>query len=109
MTVKQSDLFNNVNENFDLIVFNAPFFQGKARREDQQNWLNNDFKIIENFLKQADAHLIEGGIILMTYSSIANSMFQQTLNKQGYSFKIVAQKSIIVETFKIYSLQKNVS
>lgn len=99
----QSDLFERVEGRFDTIVFNAPFFPGVARNDADRKWLGDDGRILRRFLAEAPAHLAEGGEIWLTHSDVADeSAFRQALVDGGFSWTLLDQRSIFIETFKLY-------
>jgi release factor glutamine methyltransferase len=90
-----SDLFNNVEGHFDFIVFNPPYLPSEGEICDP-TWVGGETgkETIERFLKEAEGHLVEGGSILLLYSSESNL----DLCKYGYQWKILEEVSIFFET-----------
>ena len=62
-----SDLFNHVNGNFDMIIFNPPYLPMEPPIDIQ--W-SGGREFIEDFVRQAKDRLNEGGIIVFVYSSL---------------------------------------
>ncbi len=62
----QSDLFSNVKESFDLIIFNAPYLPLDPPIDPQ--W-SGGRKLIEKFVENAKRHVNSGGKLLFVYSS----------------------------------------
>jgi release factor glutamine methyltransferase len=68
-----SDLFSNVTEKFDLIIFNPPYLpESKFDREKDTTGGREGWETIAKFLKEAKSHLNPGGKILMIFSSLTN-------------------------------------
>ena len=71
--VFQSDLFSNVAERYDLIIFNPPYLPSEGAILDPAvdgGWCGRD--TIEKFLETMPEHLEEGGYILLLVSSLNN-------------------------------------
>ena len=62
----QSDLFSNISEKFDLIVFNTPYLPKEPPLDPQ--WSGGK-EFIEKFLKNAKKHITLNGKILFLHSS----------------------------------------
>ncbi|MBD3172333.1 methyltransferase [Candidatus Bathyarchaeota archaeon] len=65
-----SDLFNNIEDGFDWIIFNPPYLPS-SQGYDEASWAGGDTggEVIKCFLEEAPKYLMEGGSILMIYSS----------------------------------------
>jgi release factor glutamine methyltransferase len=90
-----SDLFTNVKERFDWIIFNPPYLPSEWDIEDPTwNGGDNGGKTIERFLEGAASHLVLGGSILMIVSS------ETGLNKvdYGYVWNVLEEKTLFFET-----------
>ena len=103
--VVESDLFSAVTGRFDTIVFNAPFFPGKARTPAEQMWLGEGGKVLERFVKEAGSRLLPGGEVWLTHSSIADEPgLHALLTAHGWSWTLIDSHDIWIETFKLYRL-----
>lgn len=65
-----SDLFNNIEDVFDWIIFNPPYLPS-SQSYDEASWAGGDTggEVIKCFLEEATKYLMAGGSILMIYSS----------------------------------------
>jgi len=90
-----SDLFTNINERFDWIIFNPPYLPSEGDVEDP-TWAGgeNGGETIERFLEEATSHLVHGGSILMIVSS------ETGLNRgdYGYVWNVLEEKTLFFET-----------
>ena len=90
-----SDLFTNVKERFDWIIFNPPYLPSEGDVEDP-TWAGGESggETIERFLGEATSHLVLGGSILMIVSS------ETGLNSgdYGYVWNILEEKTLFFET-----------
>ena len=98
VTFLKSDLFVNVEEKFDLIVFNPPYLP-----EDEENDLQgsetwnggeNGRKVIDKFLQKFPSHLKKGGEVLLLQSSL--SSIEDTFHKLEPDFEpeIMREKKV---------------
>ena len=72
ISVIKSDLFENISEKFDVIVFNPPYLSGE--RKDESDPLvggEKGIEIIERFLAGAEQYIVEGGAVYVIMSSEA--------------------------------------
>lgn len=90
----QTDLFENIKEKFDYIIFNPPYLP-KDPLEDEESSLittggEKGDEIIVKFLKQTQNFLNDSGKIFVLISSL-------TPTKNLGKYKIVARKKIFYE------------
>ena len=100
-----SDLFENIQGNYDLIIFNPPYFPEDAREPKNSRLATTGGKkgneIILNFLKQAKNYLkIDGKIFLIT-SSLAEDI---NFKKLGYHAKEIGCEKLFFERLCIWEL-----
>lgn len=67
----KSDLFSNINEKFDLIVFNPPYLPTK-NEDIAWNGGKEGIEIIRKFLREAHKYLKKEGRIYIVISSLSN-------------------------------------
>jgi len=96
----QSDLFENIETKFDLIVFNAPYLPFDSREPASSQLATTGGKrgdeISLKFLRQAKQHLNPNGKILLLISSLT------PLDKiKKFNSTTVARKKIFIEELLI--------
>ncbi len=101
--VRFSDLFSNVNENFDVIIFNPPYLPLKSKDLYDKAWASENGKIIMNFLREATNHLNKGGVIYIVLSSLSSTDPEIC----GYEAELLAKKNFLFERLYVYKLKKN--
>lgn len=69
--VVESDLFENMNGIFDIILFNAPWVQGRPKNMYELAIYDNHFSVLKRFVAQAEKHLVRDGMILLQLSDIS--------------------------------------
>ena len=107
INAKVSDLFSNVKEKFDLIIFNPPYLPAD-KREDADSARSTTggikgYEIIERFLKDAKKFLKKDGKILLVFSSITGDV-EQLFKNYNYKFEKLEQEKIFMETLYVYLL-----
>ena len=103
----KSDLFENITEKFDLIVFNPPYLP-----EDKKEPLNSKvsttggkrgYELISNFLKQSKRYLNTSGQILFLISSLTNPKIVIGKAKNlGYNIQQINKKNLFFESLFVY-------
>jgi release factor glutamine methyltransferase len=92
-----SDLFQNVDGKFDLIIFNPPYLP-EDEREDSESRINTtDSGTISQFLKEADKYLEPDGFILILISSLTPTRVDG---------EIVGERKIPWETLSVIKVKK---
>jgi release factor glutamine methyltransferase len=101
--VRKSDLFSNISESFDLIIFNPPYLPTEAdepKDEESLAWDGggNGRQVIDLFLNDVSSHLVKDGRLLMLGSSLSD--YEKTisvLEDSGFQISIVASKKLDFE------------
>lgn len=100
----KSNLFENIKEIYDIIIFNPPYLPEDDNPEDEESKLITTggrlgSKIPNKFLKQAKSHLKENGKIYFLISSLTKGV-----DWQNYKKELIAEKKIFFEKLMIYEL-----
>jgi release factor glutamine methyltransferase len=99
-----SNLFLNIDDKFDLILFNPPYLP-EDKREDNQSKLattggRNGFELINKFLRQAKKHLNKNGKIFLLASSLTKE-----INWGNYKKKLIAKKKLFFEELYVWKIE----
>jgi len=100
----KSDLFSQVNEKLNLIVFNPPYLpENKFDKKEDTTSGKKGCELIIKFLKQAKNHLKKNGKIILLFSSFSNpeKILEQARNLK-YNYQLLAEKSLFFEKLFIY-------
>lgn len=99
-----SDLFSNVPEKFDFIIFNPPYLpESKYDKEIDTTGGKEGWETIEKFLKEAKKHLNKDGKILLVFSSFTHpKKVLETAKKLGYKEKMLEKKHFNFEDIFVY-------
>jgi HemK-related putative methylase len=100
----ESDLFSNINEKFDLIIFNPPYLP-EDEIKDIALTSGDGTKTINKFLKHAKDYLFYKGKILLLFSSLTNKeKVENILIKQNYEFKQIDEQKMFFEKLYVYEI-----
>ena len=86
ISVQQSNLFRNIDEKFDTIIFNPPYLPRDPKLKDLTlDGGKKGYELIQRFLKQANKYLENDGIILLLFSSLTDKdKVEEILTKNKY-------------------------
>jgi len=101
--VINSDLFQKIKEDFDLIVFNPPYLP-EDKREPKDSRLattggKEGSEIINRFLKEAKVHLTKEGKIFLLTSSLTKN-----INWEDWKKRKIGEKKIFMEELFVWEL-----
>lgn len=107
----QSDIFENVEGRFDVIVCNPPYLPEDSREDPESKVAlaggkrGDEFTL--RFLKQAPQHLEEGGIILLLLSSLTpQDKILPLLKKLKFKHGIIATQKLFMEQLSIWKINQ---
>jgi len=102
-----SDLFENIQGNFDIIIFNPPYLPEDSREPKDSRRATTGGKrgneIIIKFLEQAKNHLAPKGKIFLITSSLAEEVNFASL---GYNAKEIGCENLFFERLCIFELTR---
>jgi release factor glutamine methyltransferase len=108
INAKYSNLFSNIKEKFDLIIFNPPYLPYDKNEDKETRKMvcggKKGYEIIEKFLKQAKKYLNKKGKILLLFSSLTGDV-NKILKKYNYKFKLLEEKKLFFEKLYIYLVE----
>jgi predicted Ser/Thr protein kinase len=109
---KESDLFQNLKDKYQLIIFNPPYLPAD-KKEDAESALittggKHGYEVIEKFLEDANNYLEENGQILLVFSSHTNKdVVDEIITKNLFNSKLVESKMLpMFEQLYLYSIEK---
>lgn len=104
--VQQSNLFAAVtDERFDVVLFNPPYFRGRAEAHYDHAWRSED--TVERFAAQLGDHLTPAGFALVVLSTNGDSpAFLQAFAAAGFSIEAIAAHDLISEVVTVYQLNR---
>ncbi|MEM7816682.1 MAG: methyltransferase [Candidatus Aenigmatarchaeota archaeon] len=96
--VKYSNLFENIDEKFDLIIFNAPYLP--VEEDYSYSIFQKGENIVNKFLIDAKEFMNDNAIILLLVSSITPIRIPDS-----YTARIIKRKKIDWEELRIYEIK----
>ncbi len=106
--VRWGDLFEPINEKFDLILFNPPYIPENYNPNDNIEvalCCGKKYEIIHKFAREAKKYLKPKGKIQIIFSNLADSkVIKLIFIRQGYEIKMIAERGLRIEKFMIYLL-----
>ncbi len=91
--ILRSDLFSNIKNKFDLIIFNPPFRWFHARNTLERATVDRNYQVLNGFIKEAKKHLNNKGRIIMVWSSSADPAYlQQLMRKYRYRSQVLKKQ-----------------
>ena len=103
----KSDLFSNVNERFDLIIFNPPYLpEDRLEDEETKRTVSGGkagYELIERFIKESGNYLNNSGKILLLFSSLTNKKKIDSLIKNNnFKFILLEKEKLFFEELYVY-------
>jgi len=104
-----SDLFENVNGEFDLIVFNPPYLPQEIGEIKEITYSGGEtgIKTIKKFIENVEKYLEDGGGILLLISTLTGEKeILKIFEKNGFKSKILAREKVPWEELIIIGASK---
>jgi len=111
---RQGDLFQPIkqNENFSLILFNAPYLPSEP--DEERSWIgkawaggSNGRKVIDRFVTDAPNFLAAGGRIQLVQSSLSDvNRTIQMFSERNLRAMVVAQVKVAFETIVLVEAKR---
>ena len=110
----ESNLFENINDKYDLIIFNPPYLPNDKKLSDN-DWIDKAIyggkkgnELIIKFLKKLPKYLNEEGTCLLLFSKLSKpEEILELVNNLFLNHELVSTKSYMMEELYIYEISKN--
>ena len=104
---KHSNLFSNIKQSFDTIIFNPPYLPTEEPVDIALDGGKEGYELIIRFLKQAGNHLNFKGKILLLFSSLTNKdRVDKAVKQNSFKAELLGKKKMHFEELYIYKLTK---
>jgi len=106
---RQSDLFENVEGEFDIITFNAPYLPGEPEEPIDLALVGGESgrEVLDRFLEEFPNYLKENGVVQIVQSSITG--IEETLKKlesKGFVAEITAKERYFFEDIVVITARR---
>jgi release factor glutamine methyltransferase len=108
----KTNLFSNIKDKFDIIIFNPPYLPEDIQEPKDSRIATTagkkGYEIILKFLEQAKQHINKNSIIFIVMSSLSNPKelrFQLKKSNLNYQIKQLSSKPLFFETLYIWKLE----
>ena len=106
-----SDLFSNINEKFDLVIFNPPYLPDEELEDNESKLITTGgtygYEILERFFSQVNKYLNKNGKILIVFSSLTNkNKINIIIKKNNFKFELLEKQKIFFEILYCYLVEK---
>ena len=110
--VIHSDLFSNIVNKYDVIIFNAPWVMGSPKNLYELAIYDDNYALINRFIEQAPDYLDKNGVILLQYSDISQKngggSLDNLYNALEKSGLYIADKTSILRRNRLYGMMERV-
>ena len=108
LKVFQSDLFEKVSGEFNLIIFNPPYLpQDKGIEDAALYGGKKGWEISARFLAEVSSHLHSEGIILFLFSSLTNKRkIEELIDHRLFQFSLIDAQKLAFEELYLYAITK---
>lgn len=102
LTVKatKSDIFSNITERFDIVLFNPPYLPSDGVRDRAVDGGTDGSQLVNRFLKDLPLHLKKDGFALLLVSSL-NQPRMIIDSHPELIFKVIAARSLFFEELQV--------
>ncbi len=107
LNVFKTDLFSNISEKYDVILFNAPYLPDKVDKEDLESltWAGGEDgrEVLDKFLEKCSDYLEEKGVIIFVQSSLTgrDETFSK-LEEEGFDGEVVMEEKVDWENLLVF-------
>ncbi|MEM0360525.1 MAG: methyltransferase [Candidatus Diapherotrites archaeon] len=105
ISAKKSNLFSNISEKFQLIVFNPPYIPGNKRKDRSVLGGRNGNEVLLEFLHEMPFHLEKKGKCFFVCSSLNRFDFiKGKISSLGFKHCIIARQKLFFEELAVFKV-----
>ncbi len=103
----KSDLFSNIKDKFDTIIFNLPYLPDEPKLKDLAlDGGKEGYELTVKFLSQVGNHLKSNGIVLILFSTMTNvKKVDEAVEHYCFTSEKIASQSLSFEELIVYKLE----
>ncbi len=112
ITIIKSNLFNNIKNKFDTIIFNPPYLPADDRESPEvaksTSGGKRGYELLERFFSEAADHLNPDGMILIVFSSLTKRIkVDEAIERYGFEYQLLKTEKIQFEELYVYKMTKS--
>lgn len=107
VNVVYSDLFDNLKDHtFDYIIINPPYYPKAPQNDKERAWFcGENFEYFKKLFKQLPTHIAPNTWMILSEDCEIDQITKLG-SKNGLSFELIFEKSVVKEKNYIFSIQK---
>jgi len=100
--VRSSDVFSNVDGEFDLIIFDPPFRWFAPRDLQESATTDENYRAMTTFFHEASRHLALNGRMLIFFGTSGDLAYlKHVIDKEGFAAEVVAEQALVRDGWKV--------
>jgi release factor glutamine methyltransferase len=100
--IRRSDVFSNVDGEFDLIIFDPPFRWFTPRDLLEAATADENYQAMTTFFREARRHLTLDGRMLIFFGSSGDLAYlKRLIEKGGFAAEVVAEQALVEDDWRI--------
>jgi release factor glutamine methyltransferase len=105
MNIFESNLFSNIKDKFDLIIFNPPFRWFKPRDILERGELDENYQTLVKFFREVRNYLTENARILLVFSDSGDIKYlEELINKNKFNYEIIDKEKLNNWLYVVYRI-----
>ena len=100
-----SDLFSNVRERFNVIIFNPPYLPSSTVEDRSVDGGPDGTALSKRFLRNLADHLERDGTALLLVSSLNGSASLLSSEIPGFKYEVTAKRSLFFEELQVLKVR----
>ncbi len=101
----ESDLFSNISQKFDLIIFNPPYVVTDDLRFVELDGGRNGRFLLDKFLNEFDLFLKKNGVVFFLQTDLNDLVkTKKILLSKGFLFEVIARKKLFFEELFVFKV-----
>jgi release factor glutamine methyltransferase len=100
--IRRSDVFSNVDGEFDLIIFDPPFRWFAPRDLLEAATTDENYRAMTTFFREARRHLALNGRMLIFFGSSGDLAYlKHLIDEGGFAAEVVAEEALVKDELRI--------
>ena len=102
IAIRRSDVFSNVDGEFDLIIFDPPFRWFAPRDLLEAATTDENYRAMTTFFREARRHLALNGRMLIFFGSSGDLAYlKRLIYEGGFAAEVVAEQALVKDGWRI--------